>query len=137
MKTRTITITVPDYTKLNDLIASRHLPPRERTEADALERELQRASIVAPDQIPPDVITMHSRAELLDLDTGERMQFTVVYPGDADPDAGKISVLAPIGAGMLGYRVGNTFERQAPDGVRRFKVVQVSYQPEAALASAA
>ena len=87
--------------------------------------------------VPSDVITMNSRAELLDLDTGERLDFVLVFPEDADLAADKISVLAPIGAGMLGYRVGDVFERQAPEGLRRLKVTAVTYQPEAAFASAA
>ena len=95
------------------------------------------AEIVAPDAVPPDVITMNSRAKLLDLDTGERMEFTIVFPDEADFAAGKISVLAPIGTGMLGYRVGDSFERRVPYGLRRLKVMDVIFQPEAALESVA
>ena len=137
MKKRNIIITAPDHARLSDMIAFGHLPPRERGEVHALERELKRAEIVAPDAVPPDVITMNSRAELLDLDTGERMEFTVVFPDEADLEEGKISILAPVGTGMLGYRVGDTFERRAPFGMRRLKVVAVTFQPEAALAPVA
>jgi regulator of nucleoside diphosphate kinase len=82
--------------------------------------------------VPPDVITMNSSAELLDLDTGERMEFTVVFPGEADLDEGRISVLAPAGTGMLGCRVGHTFEQPTPFGLRRLMVLVVTFQPEAA-----
>lgn len=136
MKTRNIIITAPDHARLAGMIALGTLCPRERAEAQALAGELERAEIVAPDAVPPDVITMNSRAELLDLDTGERMEFTLVFPEEAELAEGKISVLAPVGNGMLGYRVGDTFERRAPDGVRRLKVIAVSFQPEAALAPA-
>jgi regulator of nucleoside diphosphate kinase len=135
MKTRNIIITAPDHARLSDMIAFGNLSQRERGEAHALAGELERAEIVAPDGVPPDVITMNSRAELLDLDTGERMEFTLVFPDDADLAEGKISVLAPVGTGMLGYRVGDTFERRAPFGVRRLKVIDVAFQPEAALAT--
>ncbi len=134
MKKRNIIITAPDHKKLSDLITEGNLSERERGEALALERELARARIVAPDAVPPDVITMNSRAELLDLDTGERMEFTVVFPDETDLDEGRISVLAPVGTGMLGYRVGDTFERRAPYGMRRLKVIDVTFQPEASLA---
>ena len=80
---------------------------------------------------------MNSRAELLDLETGERMEFTLVFPDEADLDEGKISVLAPVGTGMLGYRVGDSLERRTPYGLRRLKVVDVTFQPEASLAPAA
>ena len=136
MKTRNIIITAPDHARLNDMIAFGNLSQREHGEAHALEAELERAEIVAPDAVPPDVITMNSRAELLDLDTSERMEFTLVFPDEADVTEGKISVLAPVGTGMLGYRVGDSFERRAPYGTRRLKVVAVSFQPEAALATA-
>ena len=72
------------------------------------------AELLAPDEIPADVITMNSRAELLDLDSNERMEFTLVLPSDADINAGKISVLAPLGTAMLGYRVGDEFEWPVP-----------------------
>lgn len=137
MKTRNnIIITAPDQAKLRDIILFGNLSQRERNEVLALEAELECAEIVAADAVPPDVITMNSRAELLDLDTKERMEFTLVFPDEADVAAGRISVLAPVGTGMLGYRVGDVFERRAPDGTRRLKVIGVSFQPEAALAMA-
>jgi regulator of nucleoside diphosphate kinase len=132
-----IIITKADYDRLSRMIAGGGMSPRERGEIHALEEELERAEIVTPGELPPDVITMNSRAELLDLDTGERMEFTVVFPNEANIDEGKISVLAPVGTGMLGYRVGDVFERPAPYGVRRLKVTEVHFQPEAALAAAA
>jgi regulator of nucleoside diphosphate kinase len=132
MKKPTIIITEADQNKLSRLIAAGGRSSRLRNEAHGLEEELARAEIIPPAEVPPDVITMNTRAELLDLDTGERMEFTVVFPGDANIDEGKISVLAPIGTGMLGYRVGDAFEQVAPTGVRRLKVMRVHFQPEAA-----
>jgi len=55
-----------------------------------------------------------------------------VFPSDADIAQSKISVLAPIGTAMLGYRVGDTFEWKVPDGIRRLEIKGVLYQPEAA-----
>jgi regulator of nucleoside diphosphate kinase len=62
----------------------------------------------------------------------ETVTFSLVFPPQANVDEEKISVLAPIGAGMLGYRVGDEFEWKVPEGVRRMKVTKVHYQPEAA-----
>ena len=92
-----------------------------------------RAEIVAPDEVPPDVITMNSRAQLVDLDTNERMEFTLVFPAQADIEEGKISILAPLGTAMLGYRVGDEFEWAVPYGYRRLRVARIEFQPEAAL----
>lgn len=136
MKQRNIIITAPDHARLSDLLAFGNLSQRERAEAHALESELARAEIVSSDAVPADVITMNSRAELLDLETGERMRFTVVFPNEADVAEGKISVLAPVGTGMLGYRVGDSFERLAPNGMRRLQVTAVTFQPESALVPA-
>jgi regulator of nucleoside diphosphate kinase len=138
MKKRTIVMTASDHKELSYAIASaRTLSHRGRAERTGLEAELERAEIVGVDEIPADVITMNSRAELLDLDTGERMEFTLVYPMDANIEAGKISVLAPLGTAMLGYRVGDEFEWIVPYGLRHLKVIAVHFQPEAALALAA
>jgi regulator of nucleoside diphosphate kinase len=119
------------------MIATGGFGTRDHHGLHALETELAHAQVVPDDEVPPDVITMNSRAELVDLDTGERMAFTVVFPAEANVDEGRISVLAPVGAGMLGYRVGEIFRRSAPDGVRRLKVARIHFQPEAALATVA
>ncbi len=89
------------------------------------------------DEVPSDVITINSRTQLLDLDTNERMEFTLVLPRDADIESGKISVRAPLGAVMLGHRVGDEFVWTIPYGRRRLKVLAVHFQPEAVLALAA
>jgi regulator of nucleoside diphosphate kinase len=106
--------------------------PRKQGDLKALGEELRRAVIVDPKEVPADVITMNSRAELLDLDSGETVTFRLVFPPEANIEEEKISVLAPIGAGMLGYRAGDVFEWKVPEGVRRMKVTKVHYQPEAA-----
>jgi regulator of nucleoside diphosphate kinase len=60
------------------------------------------------------------------------MVFTLVFPAEADYERGRLSVLAPIGMALLGYRAGETVEWKVPSGVRRLKIEQVLYQPEAA-----
>lgn len=138
MKKRTIIMTAADHEELSYAIAAAEkLSERGRSEVRGLEAELGRAKIVDADEIPADVITMNSRAELLDLETGERMEFTLVFPIDANIEAGKISVLAPLGTAMLGYRVNDKFRWTVPYGVRRLKVTAVRFQPEAAFAMAA
>lgn len=128
-----IHITSHDKRLLEDLVAeSEALHSQPRADLKALAEELKRAVIVEPREVPNDVITMNSRAEMLDLDTSETVTFTLVFPSQANIDAGKISVLAPIGAGMLGYRENDEFEWQVPDGMRRMRVNQIHYQPEAA-----
>ena len=97
-----------------------------------LEGELERAKVVAPRDVPTDAVTMNSTVRLRDLGSGKQLTYTLVFPNEADVDQGKISILAPIGTAMIGYRVGDVIEWEVPSGLRRLKVEEVLYQPEAA-----
>jgi regulator of nucleoside diphosphate kinase len=128
-----IHITSRDKQLLEELLAEVEASSsRWRGDLRSLRDELQRAIVVEPEDVPDDVITMNSRAEMLDLETGETVTFTLVFPSQANVDEEKISVLAPIGAGMLGYRLKDEFEWNVPGGVRRMRVTRIHYQPEAA-----
>lgn len=126
---RTIYITKADMTRLRNLIEAYKGP---RDDLSRLRTELDNARVVAPDEIPGDVITMNSKARLLDLDDREEMTFTLVFPENASIEHDRISVVAPIGTAMLGQREGDEFEWEVPAGRVRLKVVKVLYQPEAA-----
>jgi len=102
-----------------------------------LQEKLVHATVVPRGELPPDVITMYTRAELVDLQTKERLNFMLVYPVDANTAENRISVFHPLGAAMLGQRIGDEIEWIVPYGVRRFEVVSVEFQPEAVLAMAA
>ncbi|NEL80435.1 MAG: nucleoside diphosphate kinase regulator, partial [Xanthomonas perforans] len=84
--------------------------------ATALSDELGRARVVPPDQIPGDVVTMHSRIDCEDELHGERHTLTLVYPHEADVQHGRISVLAPVGSALLGLSVGQSIDWRTPDG---------------------
>lgn len=104
----------------------------DRGDLAGLTSELSRAVVVPAAQIPADVITMRSRVRLLDLDDGSTYEYTVVYPDEADVARGRISIVAPIAAAIIGCREGDEVEWDVPGGRRRFKVDAVLYQPEAA-----
>jgi regulator of nucleoside diphosphate kinase len=97
-----------------------------------LELELNRAQVVTSLKIPHDIITMNSKVLLKDLDSGEEMIYTLVYPADADLMENKISVLAPVGPASLGFRKGDMVNWKVPGGLVRLKVEKILYQPEAA-----
>jgi regulator of nucleoside diphosphate kinase len=99
---------------------------------DVLDEELDRAEPVKANEIPNNVITMNSTFRLRNLDNGEEVAYTLVFPGEADSARGKISILAPIGTAVLGYRVGDTIEWKVPAGLKRLRVEEIKYQPEAA-----
>ncbi|HNU98349.1 MAG: nucleoside diphosphate kinase regulator [Verrucomicrobia bacterium] len=126
---RTIYVTTADMARLQALLA------RQKNAGEALEKlaaELDRARVVAPEDIPQDIITMNSTAQLRELLTDDVMTYTLVFPDRADYEAGRISVLAPIGTAMLGQREGDEFEWEVPAGPVRLRVEKVIYQPEAA-----
>ena len=138
MKNQNIIITAADKEELECILnVAGKISERAQCELHGLKSEIERAQVVPSDRIPPDVITLNSTAELLDLETGEIMNFTLVLPRDAQIDDGKISVLAPLGTAMLGYRAGDEFEWPIPYGLRRLKITQVHFQPEAVLKRAA
>lgn len=133
MDDKKIHITELDRRRLLDLILNAQSGGyRGSIYLEKLRGELARAQIVAPREIPSDVITMNSKVALVDLDTQEEEIYTLVYPENANAGEGKISILAPVGTAMLGYRVGDVFEWDVPAGKRRLRVDKILYQPEAA-----
>ena len=100
---------------------------------DKLESELVRANVVSREKIPRDVVTMNSRVVFENETTRERREITLVYPGIADIDAGKVSVLVPVGTALLGLRAGQSIDWELPGGEKqRYRIVEVPFQPEAA-----
>lgn len=96
-----------------------------------LKAEIERAKIVPVVELPAGVIAMNSTVELEDLADGEISVYTLVYPELADIEIGQISVLAPLGMGMLGFKVGDEFEWPGPAGILRMRVRKVlSTKPE-------
>ncbi|MCC6350005.1 MAG: nucleoside diphosphate kinase regulator [Candidatus Eisenbacteria bacterium] len=133
MKEKRITVTEHDALRLRNLIGT--LAARRGADRRALEPlrgELDRADIVKPTEVDPRVVTMQSRVRLRDEDSGEELDYTLVYPDFADLESGQLSVLAPIGTAIFGGREGDVVQWNVPAGTRRFRIVQVLFQPEAA-----
>ncbi len=131
MEDRQIVITQHDSDRLRELIAALD-DLSGRRDLAALLAELDRATIVAPEDIPPDVVTMNSTVVLHEVERDQEKTVTLVFPADADIAAGAISVLAPVGTAILGFRKGDVIEWPVPAGLRRFRIEKVVYQPEAA-----
>ena len=123
------TLTELDHVRLAALL--RRAAPA-APKAPALVDLLDSADLVPSRQVDPDVVTMYSRVQIADAADGRRHELTLCYPGDAEPEAGFVSVLSPIGAALLGSRVGETVRWLTPTGSERAaEVVAVSFQPEA------
>jgi regulator of nucleoside diphosphate kinase len=123
-----ITVTQADHDRLSDIaeiVGSR--APGGRLLAD----EMMRARVVAPGEIAPSVITMNADVEFVDDQTRQVRRVTLVYPEDADILNGKVSVLTPIGAALIGLSEGQSMEWQTLDGERKTLTVLRVHQPEA------
>lgn len=132
MNGRNVVINERDFDRLNELVHSPRFRVTHSPMVAMLERELERGEVVAPTSVPKGVVTMNSKVRFRDLGSGERETYTLVYPAEANVDDGKLSVLAPLGAALLGAKAGDVVECCAPGGVRRLKVERILYQPEAA-----
>lgn len=125
-------ITERDRERLREIIEA-HVHGRLADAADALEEELERAQVVAAEDVPPDVVTMRSRVLVEDVETGKRRELELSYPREANMAEGKVSVLAPVGLALLGLRVGDTIRWPMPRGRHAtLRLLSVDYQPEAA-----
>jgi regulator of nucleoside diphosphate kinase len=130
-------VTAADYRELTSaIIAARKLAVLEPG-TRILQEKLAHAVITVRTDLPPDVITMYTRAELADIETEERLNLMLVFPIDASAEHGRVSVFDPLGVAMLGRRAGDQIRWDVPYGVRRFEIKAVHFQPETALAEAA
>ncbi len=133
MAGRVIHITKYDMDRLLDLIEGmRSTPKAAKLNLDLLEKEINEGILVDPENVPEDVITMNSKANVTDIDSGEKMTYMLVFPSEANISKNKISILAPLGMALLGYRKGDIIEWAVPSGIRKLKVEEIVYQPEAA-----
>lgn len=114
-----------DARRLSFLLSGDHDGVHDLAHLRELRAELERANIVSPRDIPPGVITMHSVATVVDVTAGRRREITLVYPHETQPAEGRISVLAPLGTALLGYREGDEVEWLMPGGIRRLRIERV------------
>lgn len=99
----------------------------------ALGEELARAAVLDPGDVPPELVTMGSRVQFVDEETGELSEMTLVFPSAGGTAEGEVSVLAPMGSALLGLSVGDAIEWPVPGNrTRRIRVVAVPFQPQTA-----
>lgn len=133
MANRKLYVSEFDKSRLQELIrVAEEFGGHDRKDLRPLAAELAKAKVVSPKDVPAGVVTMNSKVVLRDLDTSEEMTYTLVFPNDANIDAGAISVLAPVGTAILGYAKGDLVEWPVPSGTRRIRIENILYQPEAA-----
>ena len=97
----------------------------DRRNAEDLEMELRKAKLVSNDDFPDDVVRLHSRVKIKDNENGKIMDLILVTPGKSNISEGKISVLAPIGTALLGFRKGQKIQWAVPKGKKTFTIMEV------------
>lgn len=124
-----ITVSTLDLERIEQLLAMsayKNLPG-----VDALQKELNRANLVEPDEVPPTLVTMNSQVRFIEEHTRKEFTLTLVYPG-AHPTPDAVSIFAPVGSALLGLSVGQSIAWQVPGGRDlSLTILAVTYQPEA------
>jgi len=131
MTDRQIVISEPNARVLRNLLRTRNAAPHDQEHLQELRAELDRALVMESSQVSPTVVTLHAAVRVRDLESGERQELTLVSPREADVSAGRISVLAPLGTALIGYRQGDVVERLMPGGLRRLLIEEVLQAPVA------
>lgn len=130
MSTHALTLSTFDVQRLEPLLA-RDMRANELTgHLEALLGKIYSCVEIPPVAVPPYLVTMNSQVRLLDLASGKESVCTLVFPLQADSSAGRISVLAPLGASLFGAKVGATIDVPVPAGSRRYLVKELVFQPE-------
>ncbi len=126
------TLTEIDHLRIVNLVRRYRRGDGSPTPGPALTHVLEGCAIVPSLQTPPDVVTMYSQVLLQDLASGKRSKLTLCYPADAEPATGFVSVLSPVGASLLGQRVGCVARWSTHAGVARAaEILAILFQPEA------
>lgn len=110
-----------DFQRLSALVAS-----QTPAAAEGLEEEISRAVVLPESEVPEDVVSMDSLVRVRDLDSGIEHDYQLVFPHEANAGEGRISVLAPLGAALIGLRANDVYEFIAPnERLKRFQVLSI------------
>ena len=91
-----------------------------------LQKILEHSRVIDPDVLPRDQVCLLSRVEFTNLATNARMTFQIVSPHEMDLEAGRISLKSPIGAALMGKKVGEIAEAQVPSGILRLRIDSIT-----------
>ena len=92
-----------------------------------LQRVLENSRVIDPNALPKDQVCLLSVVEFTNLSTDVRMKFEIVSPHEMNLEAGKISLKSPIGAALMGKKVGETAEAQTPSGTILLRIESITF----------
>lgn len=110
---------------LSFLRGGQHLSSMDKANAEELHAELKKATLVEKAKFPIDVVRLNSVVKIKDEVANKEMEFTIVTPDLADIKQKKISVMAPIGTALIGFRKGQKVKWNVPAGEKTFLITEV------------
>ena len=129
----TLIINRLDFSRIKKSIAdAKHFRSISDADASKLVQELESATVVEPEEIPDNVVTMNSVVKVSFLNDNKQIQFRIVYPDQANFRDNRISIFSPIATALIGYKVNDEIDWLVPAGQTKIRIDEIIYQPEAA-----
>lgn len=126
MNTKPIYVSRPEYDRLKKFAQVLLASGVKSRGAESLLAELNRATVVDASAVSKTLVTLNAQVRIRDLESDEIEEYTVTMPEDADPAKSRISILSPIGTGLLGYSVGDEVSWETPGGSRVLRIESVT-----------
>jgi len=124
--TNAITIAAEDYDVLNEYIKGiKPIKAFDRVNAAVLQQELKRATVVKNGELPDNVVRLNSRVKIKEVNNGRTIEIVLVVPEKADIRQGMVSVFAPIGTALIGFKQGEKVSWNVPAGTKTFSIMEV------------
>jgi regulator of nucleoside diphosphate kinase len=123
METKTLSLSKSDFKLLKEHLEKSNMSAYNK---EKLQTELKEATIYSEEDLPSDVVCLKSEARIANIKTGKEFTFKLVMPEEANIKVQKVSVFAPIGIALFGYRTGDSISWEMPDGIQEFKILEVN-----------
>ncbi|TCC92686.1 transcription elongation factor GreA [Pedobacter hiemivivus] len=123
METKSLSLSKSDFKLLKEHLEKSNMSAYNK---EKLQAELKAATIYSEDELPSDVVCLKSEARIANVKSGKEFTFKLVMPEEANIKVQKVSVFAPIGIALFGYRTGDSINWEMPDGIQEFKILEVN-----------
>ncbi len=132
--TSRITLLKEDFERLTSYMKGSRPPGsvHEKQAGKSLSEELENAVVVTSEKFPEGIVRLNSTAIIKDVDTNRVITVTIVLPEQADVKKNRISVLAPLGTALIGYKKGQRLSWDLPSGKKNFIIMEVYHSDNAA-----
>ena len=97
---------------------------------NALKEKLMHAQVIRKEDLPPDIVTLGKTVKIQDMASGETLEYTILGDGETDIDNGIISYQSPLAQALMKHAVGDEVDVNLPRGVKRFKILEITYYEE-------